>query len=117
MSFLSCGVSEIAIRRIYAMANGWSSPAVVCLPLPVTVVVAENWRFSRAPFVLHSHGLIRQVRKCHAFLYAEQHAIHAISIIYDLWPFPQAGRRGFDPRLPLFSINKLRKPVLEAVRA
>jgi hypothetical protein len=33
--------------------------------------------------------------------------VHAISLIYDLWPISQAGRRGFDPRLPLFSFQQV----------
>jgi hypothetical protein len=42
--------------------------------------------------------------------------VHAISTIYDLWPISQAGRRGFDPRLPLLesrSCEPLQNAVLQ----
>jgi hypothetical protein len=34
-------------------------------------------------------------------------AVDAMFFIYEIRPNSQAGRRGFDPRLPLFNINNL----------
>ena len=61
-----------------------------------------------APFVLHSHGFIRQVRKLHAFRYAEQHArTRSLLGLRSAADFPSWTSRVRSPS-PAFSFKQLR---------
>ena len=43
-------------------------------------------------------------------------AVDAKFCIFNLWSISQAGRRGFDPRLPLHLFNNLRTAVKSVLR-